>query len=52
MGSLSGFGRHTGVQGNKFARSDFEKLDAGPKGGGQDARSNPATFPIAANSWA
>ena len=43
--TLIGFGRHTGVQGDKIAGSDFEQLKAGPKGGGQDARSNPATIP-------
>jgi hypothetical protein len=32
------------VQGDKIAGSDFEQPKAGPKGGGQDARSNPATL--------
>ena len=50
--TLPGFGRHSGVQGDKIAGSDFEQLRAGPKGGGQDARSNPATFPTAGVSSA
>ena len=33
------------VRCNKIAGSDFEQLKAGPNGGGQDARSNPATPP-------
>ena len=45
--TLIGFRRYTGVQGDKIAGSDFEQLKAGPKGGGQDARSKPAMFPVA-----
>jgi len=43
-----GPGRHLSMQADKIAGSDFEQPKAGPKGGGQDARSNPTTLPTVA----